>query len=226
MGNYSVDPIEFTTGDNCWRLSKADRCRFLLSGREYYNTLRAAMIHARTSIYILAWDLSERIRMIRDEDDMDGLPETTGDFIFALLDRNPDLDIYILLWDYSVVYIAEREWLPFTQWRKKGHPRLHFVVDKELPTGASHHQKVAVIDETLAFCGGFDLSAWRWDTKAHHAEDSRRTTPVGETYQPLHDIQMMLSGNVVKDLSDLCRIRWGRATGEPLPGHETGPDYP
>lgn len=31
----------------------------------------------------------------------------------------------------------------------------------------SHHEKMCVIDETIAFMGGFDLCFGRWDTPGH-----------------------------------------------------------
>ncbi|MDY6901599.1 MAG: AAA family ATPase, partial [Cyanobacteriota bacterium] len=42
--------------------------------------------------------------------------------------------------------------------------RQRFVMDDEHPIGASQHQKIVVIDDTVAFSGGIDLTEKRWDT--------------------------------------------------------------
>lgn len=208
-------------GQNCWRHSQIREGGFILSGQDYFRAFRQALLQAERYVYILAWDISESIKLVRNEGYDDGYPLKLNEFIFSVLDERAELEIYILLWDYSMVYLAEREWLPFTKWRKKGHPRLHLETDKEINIGASHHQKVVVVDDALAFCGGFDLSTWRWDTIKHHPDDPRRKTPEGESYQPYHDVQLVFTGNAAKDLGDLCAQRWLRGTGTDLPRRES-----
>jgi phosphatidylserine/phosphatidylglycerophosphate/cardiolipin synthase-like enzyme/uncharacterized membrane protein YdjX (TVP38/TMEM64 family) len=198
-------------------MTEVARGGFLMSGREYFRAFRKAVLQAERTVYILAWDLSEKIETVRDPEDDDGFPSRLADFVFAVLDAKPKLHIYVLLWDYSMVYAAEREWLPFTRWRQENHPRLHFELDDAINVGASHHQKMVVVDEAVAFFGGFDLSAWRWDTTEHAAQDERRRTPKDELYQPFHDMQLVTTGPIVGDLSELFAMRWERATGEELP---------
>lgn len=51
-----------------------------------------------------------------------------------------------------------------------------------LPNGAlywSHHEKLCVIDETIAFMGGLDLCFGRWDTSQHIMTDEDYTMPDG-----------------------------------------------
>ena len=209
--------LELEEGRNCWRRSHISDGGFILSGQDYFRAFREALLQAKRYVCILAWDISESIELIREEGFDDGHPLKMSDFIFSVLDANPDLEIYILLWDYSLLYLSEREWLPFTQWREKDHPRLHLKTDDAIGVGASHHQKVVVVDETLAFCGGFDLSTWRWDTTKHHADDPRRTNSDGESYQPYHDVQLVFTGKAARDMADLCAQRWLRGTGNNLP---------
>ena len=57
--------------------------------------------------------------------------------------------------------------------------RMRFAVDGTHPTGSVHHQKIAVIDDVLAFCGGLDFTIARWDTTEHgHHNRSRRAVGV------------------------------------------------
>jgi phosphatidylserine/phosphatidylglycerophosphate/cardiolipin synthase-like enzyme len=96
------------------------------------------------------------------------------------------------------------------------HRRIDFKFDSAHPTGCSHHQKIAVLDNSLAVCGGIDMTVKRWDTREHKEEEPLRTTPRGKQYEPWHDASMMMEGEVADALSDLGRDRWERAGGKPL----------
>ncbi|MGS3006961.1 hypothetical protein AB2874_25635, partial [Escherichia coli] len=75
----------------------------------------------------------------------------------------------------------------FTVWKWARHPRIHVKLDAHHPTGSSHHQKIVSIDDCLAFCGGIDMTAERWDTRAHRDDDPGRRLPGGGLYKPWHD---------------------------------------
>lgn len=212
-------------GENCWRRSEATKGAFLLNSRDYFLAFRRAVLRAEREVVILAWDISQEVELVRGRDD-DGYPVGLADFLIAVLEEKPNLTIRILLWDYSVIYLAEREWLPFSRWRNPGHPRLELVTDNAINAGASHHQKLVVIDGSLAFCGGIDLCLWRWDSPDHQAEDPRRSNRRDRHYQPYHDLQVILTGPVVDDLRDLASMRWERATGSRLPDDKPPTDEP
>jgi phosphatidylserine/phosphatidylglycerophosphate/cardiolipin synthase-like enzyme/uncharacterized membrane protein YdjX (TVP38/TMEM64 family) len=99
-------------------------------------------------------------------------------------------------------------------WRT--HRRLDFRLDGEHPLGASHHQKIVVVDDAVAFVGGLDLTVNRWDTSDHSPVDPRRVDPGGRSYPPFHDVQVAVSGPAAAALGTLARERWWRATGERL----------
>lgn len=153
--------------------------------------------------------------MIR-ESPYDEAPTKFAEFLWHVLEQKPQLNIYLLLWDYSMIYVAEREWNPFSHFKRNKHPRLHFRTDNYLPLGASHHQKVVTIDDEFAFAGGLDFSVWRWDTSEHHFNNPCRSDTRGKPYNPYHDVQLMVSGDIATELADLCRERWEYATEEKL----------
>ena len=39
----------------------------------------------------------------------------------------------------------------------------------------AHHEKVVVVDQTLAFVGGIDLAFGRWDNACHMISDDHKT---------------------------------------------------
>src|SRR5688500_14256485 len=92
-------------------------------------------------------------------------------------------------------------------------PRVHFGFDDHHPFGASHHQKIIVVDDVLAFSGGVDLTGHRWDTAAHRLDEPHRLSADGTPYGPYHEIQAMADGPVARALGALVRDRWD-ALGE------------
>lgn len=200
-------------GRNCWRLAQAGRVTFLVDGAAYFSALRAAAAKARRSIFILGWDIDSRMRLV-PEGAGDGLPEPLGDFLNALAKRSRKLRIHILDWDFAMLYAPDREVLPRYKLGWRTHRRVCFELDGAHPVGASHHQKVVVIDDAVAFVGGLDLTHCRWDTPEHHADDPRRKHPGGEPCAPFHDIQVAVDGEAAAALGQLARERWRRATGK------------
>ncbi len=75
-----------------------------------------------------------------------------------------------------MLYLLEREWMPLYKLDWRTHRRLSFRLDAKHPTGGSHHQKFIVVDDSVAFVSGFDLSRSRWDTSEHRCEEPRRAT--------------------------------------------------
>ncbi len=206
----------FDENRNCWRRSRARRFGWLIDGEAYFAALREAFGHAEDEILIVGWDIDSRTRLIRDPDHPD-YPSPLAATLEALVRDKPDLRVHVLSWDFSLIYMLERELLPARSFGWQDSNRLHFELDGEHPVGASHHQKIVVIDGRLAFAGGIDLTKARWDTRAHAADDSRREDPDGNTYRPFHDVQSVVYGPAAGELRDLVNERWLNATGEPLP---------
>src|SRR6476646_1979445 len=214
----------FVPGRNCWRVERAERASFLIDGDSYFQAFRAAALNACHSIIILGWDFDSRIRMLIDREP-DGFPDRLGEFLHALLIRRRQLHIYVLTWDFHMIYWKEREWwLPS---KLAAHRRLHFHKDGAHPVGASHHQKAVIVDDVLAFVGGLDFAQCRWDTSRHLANHPDRVLLTDETpCRPFHDVQLMVSGSVAEALGELARDRWRAATGRPIPSRAHGDPGP
>ncbi|HXT03803.1 MAG TPA: phospholipase D-like domain-containing protein, partial [Casimicrobiaceae bacterium] len=213
-------------GRNCWRIERAARLAFLVDGEEYFGAVRAALANARRSIFILGWDIDSRMHLVPDGAH-DGLPEPLGEFLNAIVARRPDLHGYVLSWDFAMLYAMEREWLPIYKLDWRTHRRLSFRLDDRHPVGASHHQKVIVIDDALAFVSGYDLTRCRWDTSAHRCNDVRRVDHRREPYPPFHDVGIVVGGDCARALGELARERWHRATGHgAMPAADAHDDDP
>ena len=196
-------------GETCWRVETATRLAFLVDGEEYFGAVRAALARARRSFYILGWDINSHMKLVPGGAG-DGLPEELGPFLNALVARQKGVRGYVLGWDYAMLYALEREWWSFLRFGQRS--GLVFRLDDRHPLGASHHQKVVVVDDTVAFVSGFDLAPSRWDTSEHLCEHPLRKNGV-VPYGPFHDVGAMVEGPCASALAELCRERWRRATG-------------
>ncbi len=203
----------FKPQKNCWQVNHADRASFLIDGEAYFRALHEAMRQARQSIMIVGWDLHSGLRLIRDETKSD-YPQTLGKFLDYLARTRKGLNIYLLSWDFSMIYAMEREFFPRYKLKWLTNRRIHFCLDGEHPIGASQHQKIIVVDDAVAFSGGLDVCKWRWDTSEHLPENELRVDPDGVNYPPFHDVQMVVDGEAASSLARLVRLRWERACGE------------
>jgi phosphatidylserine/phosphatidylglycerophosphate/cardiolipin synthase-like enzyme/uncharacterized membrane protein YdjX (TVP38/TMEM64 family) len=208
-------------GANIWRRERAGRAAVLVDAANYYGALRDSMLRARHSILISGWDIDSRTPLVGESGEVeDGLPRTLGPFLAALVARNPDLRVKLLLWDYSMLYALERELLPALSLHWNTPEQVELCLDDEVAFGASHHQKLAIIDDELAYSGGLDLTIRRWDRNAHAPADPLRLDPRDEPYPPFHDVQMVVDGAAAGAVADLFRLRWARAACEDLPHRE------
>lgn len=62
---------------------------------------------------------------------------------------------------------------------------------------ASHHQKLCIVDELLAFCGGLDVNTGRIDTPAHTSEKTA-----------WHDVQLRVDARAALDIHHNFVTRW------------------
>ena len=215
-------------GRNVWRVARAARASVLVDAANYYGALREALLKAEDSILIAGWDIDSRAPLVGPSGEpTDGLPATLGAFLTALVHRRPQLRVKLLLWDYSVLYALERELLPALMLHWNTPAQIELCLDDEVPLGASHHQKIVVVDDRLAFSGGLDLTIRRWDTSRHAINDPHRMDPGDQPYAPFHDVQMLVDGEAAGALADLFRGRWARSACEDLPPRaEVGADAP
>jgi phospholipase D1/2 len=204
----------FHPGRNAWRVAHADRAALLIDGAAFFAAVRSALKQAQRSVFIVGWDLDSRTALTGEEGARDDWPETLRAFLTRLVEERPELTVYLLAWDYAVLYALEREPFPSLKLGWNTPPRVRFRLDNVLPVGASHHQKIIVVDDALAFSGGLDLTIRRWDTSRHDFDDPHRVDPSGKPYRPFHDVQMVVDGAAAQALGELARQRWARATGE------------
>lgn len=201
-------------------IEDAPRSGLLIDGHDYYRAVHQAMRAARRSIVMAGWQFDTSVELLHGEDAAgDHTPRHFLELLCALCEERPELEIHLLAWEASAAFTFEREPLQKLRFHLRGHERVHFRMDNNTPTGGSHHQKLVIVDRSIAFLGGMDICTSRWDDREHRASDERRTTR-GRPYPPHHDVHAFVTGDAVDALRTWFSCRWHLATGDQLPARE------
>ncbi|PKI85217.1 phospholipase D [Malassezia vespertilionis] len=149
------------------------RCKanaqWLVDGRDYFWALSEAISNARERIYIHDWWLSPELYLRR--------PGTLEWRLDHLLKRKAEEGVHIYIVLYNEV---ANQFTPTDSGYSKQHlMALHSNIfvqrsPNHFQMGTfywAHHEKVCIVDEMVAFMGGFDLCFGRWDTPSHALVD-------------------------------------------------------
>lgn len=211
-------------GLTCWRLERAARVAPIVDAASYFRLVRDALLRARHSVLFIGWEFDTRIKLDPNAPHPD-MPDRLGPFLSALVERRPELRVRVLQWNLGLIGTLVRGVTPLHLFNWMMSRRFQFRLDSAHPPGAAHHQKIVIIDDALAFCGGIDMTNDRWDTRHHKDADPLRVRPSGRAYGAFHDATMAVAGPAAAALGDLGRERWRRATGEQIePPHSASPD--
>ncbi|HMP55647.1 MAG TPA: phospholipase D-like domain-containing protein [Novosphingobium sp.] len=205
-----------------WRRARASRAHVVVDAAAYFELMHDAMLEARERIMLIGWDFDSRIRLSRGRrwwnlPRRDVFPARLGAFMVWLVKRRPGLEIKLLKWNFGALKFLLRGSMIIDILRWAVNRRIDFVFDSAHPLGGSHHQKIVVIDDAFAACGGIDMTSERWDTPEHLHEDPRRRRADGRPYGPWHDVTLLVEGDAARALGDLGRRRWEAGGGQPLP---------
>jgi phospholipase D1/2 len=203
-------------GHNVWRAARADAAGVLVDAADYYAAFHQAALRARRSIILSGWQFDRGVPLLRGDACPPGAEVRLLRFLNLLCEQKPELEIYILAWDFHVVFALEREWMQSLYFEWATNERLHFRFDDTQAAQGAHHQKFVVIDRAVSFVGGIDLCEARWDDRRHRTDNPLRTSQ-GVASKPYHDVQACLFGCDTADvLRELFTDRWARTEGPAL----------
>jgi phosphatidylserine/phosphatidylglycerophosphate/cardiolipin synthase-like enzyme len=204
-------------GRNCWRTESVSQTGLLVDGGDYYRAFYRAAQAAERYILISGWQFDTGTALLRgaDAEHAQGKIHLL-EFLKELCQRKSALRIYMLAWDYSMLYSLDREWFQDWHFNWSGNERLKFCYDRGESFDASHHQKFVVIDGALGFVGGIDLCASRWDERDHRPDNLLRVNSDGSSYRAFHDLQSYHVGPVAQRLAELFEQRWQIVCGDCL----------
>ncbi len=210
-----------------WRTGTVGRWELIWDAEPHFDRVSQLWEQARQSIVVVGWQLDSRLRLRKPL--ANGLTpaldlshtETLREKVLRLCDDRPELRFYLLLWDHPMFYVPQREWLQTRIWEEI-HPRVHLVFDHRHPLGASHHEKIVIVDGHTALVGSVDLCGDRWDSTRHLPHDPARSLDhLSETHGPYHELGIELSGQTCNDLLEHVGTRWRALSSIDFP--EPGP---
>jgi len=208
--------VPLTPGNTCWQVARADRAALFIDMADYFLAARDAMKTARRSVHLLNWafeaDTLFDPQPGEDAEDADRF----GDFLKRLARERPEVDVRLLCWKSALPVAATMNFFPLRDRRFFNGSAVKFVLDGKLPLGAAHHQKMIIVDDAVAFCGGGDIAPDRWDTALHLDDDPRRERApyASRFFDSRHEVMAVVDGEPAAALGSLFRERWRRATGE------------
>ncbi len=212
-----------------WRFARASRAHVLIDAADYFSAMQQAMLGARQRIMLIGWDFDTRMLLGPGRRWWNGpsrkrWPARLGPFLLWLCNRRPALRVLVLKWNFGALKYLLRGTMLIDLVRWALHPGIGFRFDSAHPLGCSHHQKIVVIDDCLAVCGGIDMTSERWDTREHREADPRRRKPFStKLYGPWHDLSMLVEGEAAGALAELGRERWQQSGGRALQPCEAEP---
>ena len=195
----------------------------LVDGAACFESVYRDLCRAQRRIYVAMWGLEEKFVLHRS-------PE--GDVTFArfceeALAANPQLEIFVLVWDWFVGPVAAQmpglapmpKTPPVPRAEALARPgdvaRVHVALHGNPPIG-SHHQKLVLCDlegvGTSLHCLGLNFQNHTWDVHSHPYPPA-----FPEPSHPWHDVGVRIEGPVVREFEEEFRRRWRLAANEELP---------
>ena len=152
------------------------KTKWYVDGEDYMSAVADAITGAKAEIFITDWQLNPQIFLKRPENGVNDL-EWRLDKI--LLRKAKEVRIYILLyWEvknfliWDVLDTGSKYVQPVLQ-----HENITVLRHPVYSSRWSHHEKVVVVDRSIAFVGGIDLAFGRWDTHKHSLVDDYQVHP-------------------------------------------------
>jgi phosphatidylserine/phosphatidylglycerophosphate/cardiolipin synthase-like enzyme len=185
----------------------------LIDGAEALPRLAEELRKARSHVHLAGWFMSPDFALVREP--------VRVELRALLAELAEQIPVRVVLWAGSPLplFHPDRKDVARALRALTSGTKIEAVADpKERPLHC-HHEKIAVIDDDVAFVGGIDLTTEagdRFDTNAHPAR--------GEL--GWHDAACLLRGQAVTDVASHFAQRWRELTGgmlpEPKPGRSTG----
>ena len=176
----------------------------LIDGAEALPRMAEALSGAQSHVSVAGWQVTPGFSLTRN-----GTCFVIRDLLAELAERMP---VRVLLWAGAPLPVF-RPWrlgaLEVRRQLTEG-TRIQVALDDRERPLHTHHEKLVVVDDEVAFVGGIDLTdapVDRFDSGAH---EYRRV-------RGWHDVACELRGPVVGDVAAHIALRWREITGEAIP---------
>ncbi|KAI8067472.1 hypothetical protein BC940DRAFT_53410 [Gongronella butleri] len=196
------------------------KVKWFVDAENHFNAVAEAILSAKVEIYIADWWLTPELYLRRP-------PHENEDFrLDRLLQRKAreGVMIYIVIYkEMSLALTIDSEHTKL--WLQSLHPNImvqrhpdHASIDNNNVLFWSHHEKMVVVDNRLAFIGGLDLCFGRYDSHQHslsdfHPEHRDRVNFPGQDYSNPRNKDFV-------DVAQYDRTLVDRSTCPRMPWHD------
>eukprot|EP01100_Stratorugosa_tubuloviscum_P005240 TRINITY_DN2367_c0_g4_i1.p1 TRINITY_DN2367_c0_g4~~TRINITY_DN2367_c0_g4_i1.p1 ORF type:complete len:968 (+),score=331.65 TRINITY_DN2367_c0_g4_i1:3-2906(+) len=167
------------------------QARWFVDGRPTFYAMKEAINSAKQEIFIADWYLSPEVVLVREQ-----FPLSQEDQLEALLlaKAKQGVQIYIIIWNETKLAL-ELGCLRAKEILEKKHENIRVLCHPLMvPAEWSHHQKLLIVDQDIAFVGGLDLAFGRYDDFRHKIfDDPNRRWPGKDYYNPLFETSRNLN---------------------------------
>jgi phosphatidylserine/phosphatidylglycerophosphate/cardiolipin synthase-like enzyme len=176
----------------------------LVDGATYLPAVAEAIAGARSHVHLLGWCFSPELNLTREED-----PVVLRNL---LSDVARKIDVRLLVWEGAPLAVfrpTKRDVESYMKVFTRG-TNIQAETDSCVRFKYSHHEKIVVVDDEIAFVGGIDLTldgGDPFDTSKHPSRGQ-----VG-----WHDAAIRIEGPAVADVANHFRLRWRGPGEERLP---------
>lgn len=210
--------------------------RFLVCGRVTYRKIAEAIMMAQHEIFVLGWWVCPHLHLVRGGD---RLPGDADPRLSSLLRAAADRGVRVCVLVYHETKFSLPNDSEFAELELRGE-NLYVVRHRSRFDSNrlwSHHEKLVVVDQQLAFLGGIDLCFGRYDDAVHDLrDDAAQHRWAGQDYSnartcdftdirtnadildraeqprmPWQDLHCMLLGKPARDVARHCIERWNHA---------------
>jgi phosphatidylserine/phosphatidylglycerophosphate/cardiolipin synthase-like enzyme len=176
----------------------------LIDGAAALPAIAEELAQAQSHVHLTGWYVSPQLQLTRGDD-----PVVVRNVLAELAER---IDVRVLLWGGAPVRLfrPSRNDVRLVRDELCETTKVDCEIDSCVGLLHCHHEKTIVIDDEVAFVGGFDLSLNAgdpYDTPEHVARGR-----VG-----WHDAAVRLRGPAVADVAEHFRLRWEASKKEALP---------
>jgi phosphatidylserine/phosphatidylglycerophosphate/cardiolipin synthase-like enzyme len=183
---------------------RGNRVDVLVDGLAYLPALAEEVASATSHVHLLGWCFSPELHLTRDEE-----PVVLRNLLAQVAQR---IDVRLLVWEGSPLPVfrpTKRDVRSYLKVFEEG-TDIQAATDSCVRLKYSHHEKIVLVDDRVAFVGGIDLTLDGGDPL-----DSPKHPSHG--HQGWHDVAVRIEGPAVTDVAEHFRLRWQGATDEWLP---------
>ncbi|KAL5960444.1 Phospholipase D1 [Taenia solium] len=181
----ALDYVQINPNDSFAPVRRDGQILLCIDGASYMDAVANGLERAQHEIFITDWWLSPEVLLKRP----DGGDRWRLDF---LLKRKAEEGVRICILIYREVPQALTINSKHTSsWLSSLHPNIHVIRHpdhiRDMVLLWSHHEKLVVIDQSIAYMGGIDLCYGRWDRQDHPLIDVDKSKPYRRKQVQLQD---------------------------------------